>query len=252
MPNEALDIVQALMDALERRPAWFSYEYDTIKALAAGRALISQMKQPAIPEGKQLAPIDQPALEEMRARKDAAYLERNQVVAALAKCFPSGIARTAIEGWSDDWHGCVYIDLPTGQVSWHFHDSQAYLFDGLPPYAGKWDGHDTPEKYRRLAAIPQAVSGLSDEQIDVVAAQYWKESRYAGRDGQDFDHRAFARAILSTAPTQDDERRPLGGALAMRVMQSDLYKQLNDAEYADCDELVRRNLEWYKGPRRKK
>lgn len=93
------------------------------------------------------------ALKEMEARKDAAYLERNQVVAALAKCFPSGVARTAIEGWSDDWHGCVYIDLPTGQASWHFHDSQAYLFDGLPPYKKKWDGHDTPEKYRRLAAL---------------------------------------------------------------------------------------------------
>jgi len=93
------------------------------------------------------------ALAEMEARKDAAYLERNQVVAALAKAYPSGVARTAIEGWSEDWHGCVYIDLPTGQASWHFHDSQAYLFAGLPAYAGKWDGHDTPEKYRRLAAL---------------------------------------------------------------------------------------------------
>lgn len=92
-------------------------------------------------------------LRSMRDRKDGAYLERNQVVAALAKCFPSGTARTAIEGWSDDWHGCVYIDLPTGQVSWHYHDSQAHLFADLPPYAGKWDGHDTPEKYRRLAAL---------------------------------------------------------------------------------------------------
>lgn len=99
------------------------------------------------------APTPQAALAEMEARKDAAYLERNQVVAALAKRFPSGTAKTAIEGWSEDWHGCVYIDLPTGQVSWHFHDSQAYLFDGLPQYVGKWDGHDTTEKYRRVAAL---------------------------------------------------------------------------------------------------
>ncbi|WP_349745350.1 hypothetical protein [Roseateles cavernae] len=86
---------------------------------------------------------------------DAVYLERNQVVAALAKCFPSGIARTAIEGWAPEWHGCVYIDLPTGQASWHYHDREAHLFEGLPPYAGQWDGHDTPEKYRRLAALPK-------------------------------------------------------------------------------------------------
>lgn len=93
------------------------------------------------------------AVKAMEKRKDDAYEERNKVVAALSKCFPSGIARTAIEGWSEDWHGCVYIDLPTGQVSWHFHDSQAHLFAHLPPYHGKWDGHDTEEKYRRLAAL---------------------------------------------------------------------------------------------------
>jgi len=93
------------------------------------------------------------AMEAEKASKDSAYAERNQVVAALARLFPSGTARTAIEGWSDDWHGCVYIDLPTGQVSWHFHDSQAHLFADLPPYQGKWDGHDTPEKYRRLVAL---------------------------------------------------------------------------------------------------
>lgn len=99
-------------------------------------------------------------LEAMRQQKDGAYFERNQVVAALAKCFPSGVAKTAIEGWSEDWHGCVYIDLPTGQVSWHFHDSQAYLFKDLPPYAGAWDGHDTPEKYRRVNAL-SAWAGLN-------------------------------------------------------------------------------------------
>jgi hypothetical protein len=93
------------------------------------------------------------ALASAKAEKDGAYLERNQVVAALAKCFPSGLKKTDIAGWSTDWHQCVYIDLPTGQVSWHFHDSQAYLFDGLPPYDGEWDGHDTAEKYRRVAAL---------------------------------------------------------------------------------------------------
>lgn len=95
----------------------------------------------------------QQQLADMTARKDAAYLERNQAVAALAKCFPSGVARTAIEGWSEDWHGCVYIDLPTGQVSWHFHDSQADLFKDLPAYTKPWDGHTTEEKYARLAKL---------------------------------------------------------------------------------------------------
>jgi hypothetical protein len=33
----------------------------------------------------------------------------------------------------------VYIQLPTGQVSWH-----------VPQHLYDWDGHDTAEKYRRL------------------------------------------------------------------------------------------------------
>lgn len=93
---------------------------------------------------------DGTALREMEARKDAAYLERNQLVAALSKCFPSGVGRTEIPGWSPDWHNCVYVDLPTGQVSWHFHDSHGHLFNHLFAYGGKWDGHSTEEKYERV------------------------------------------------------------------------------------------------------
>lgn len=95
------------------------------------------------------------ALSDMERRKDEAYSERNRVVSAFAFAalelkLKAGRARTAIEGWSDDWHECVYIDLPTGQVSWHFHDSQIDLIEWLPSYDRPWDGHDTPEKYRRL------------------------------------------------------------------------------------------------------
>lgn len=83
----------------------------------------------------------------LEAQKDAAYLERNKLVALLASIFPAGIKQTAIEGWSEDWHGCVYIDFPWGQASWHYHDSQAALFQHLPPYPGEWDGHTTDQKY---------------------------------------------------------------------------------------------------------
>lgn len=86
-------------------------------------------------------------------RLNATYRERNQIVAALSKVFPAGISRTAIGGWDEEWHSCVYIDLPTGQVSWHFHDRDADLFSHLGPYLGSWDGHTTEEKYERLAAL---------------------------------------------------------------------------------------------------
>jgi len=88
----------------------------------------------------------------LRASKDAAYEERNRVVALLASVFPSVRARTAIEGWSEDWHGCIYITLPTGQASWHYHDSHAHLFAHVPEGAAIWDGHTTLEKYERVAA----------------------------------------------------------------------------------------------------
>lgn len=91
----------------------------------------------------------------MRQAKDSAYEERNRVVAyaarlSLALGFRVVVARTAIEGWSDDWHGCVYIETPNGQASWHFHDSQADLFADLPRGDAVWDGHTTHEKYARL------------------------------------------------------------------------------------------------------
>lgn len=86
----------------------------------------------------------------------AVYTERNRLVAALARLFPSGVARTSIPGWDITWEQCVYVDLPTGQASWHFHDSEAHLFEGLPIYTQPWDGHTTDEKYRRLAALSSA------------------------------------------------------------------------------------------------
>jgi hypothetical protein len=84
---------------------------------------------------------------------DQAYSERNQLVSLLATLYPSGIKRTAIEGWDPAWHNCVYIDLPNGQASWHYHDREAHLFTHLPAYAGEWDGHTTEEKYRRIAEL---------------------------------------------------------------------------------------------------
>jgi hypothetical protein len=93
------------------------------------------------------------ALDDMRASKDQAYLERNHLVAALARLFPSGTKRTEIPGWDPEWQGCIYIDLPSGQISYHYHDSQAFLFEGLQPYKKPYDGHDKDEVHRRLAAI---------------------------------------------------------------------------------------------------
>lgn len=103
-------------------------------------------------------------LDALRQTKDGAYTERNQVVAALSKLFPAHLARTAIEGWDPEWHWCVYIMLPTGQVSWHLHESHRPLFAHLSDGPAIWDGHTTEEKYARLAALSPGSVSLPEEQ----------------------------------------------------------------------------------------
>ena len=93
---------------------------------------------------------------EITASKDGAYSERDQLVAALSKLFPAGLERHPDEdaSWENDWRWIVFIDLPTGQASWHIHDSELSMFDHLPRFTGRtWDGHSTPEKYARLALL---------------------------------------------------------------------------------------------------
>jgi hypothetical protein len=215
--------------------------YRNMNVTAFARALLSHLRTAPIPTMSD-------DLEEMRARKDAAYEERNKVVAALARLFPSGIAKTAIEGWSDGWHGCVYIDLPTGQVSWHFHDSQAYLFDGLPPYTGTWDGHDTPEKYRRLALLAASASPQQPEQkTDSFHLAANRESAVQCLDAADgvmVTHCPWCAAPVSVADepycANVDCRWNNGGSAPAGVMASDAldtrrYRFLRDVAHPDSN-----------------
>lgn len=86
-----------------------------------------------------------------RENTNNAYKERNQLVALLSTVFPSGKAKTAIDGWDEAWHGCVYIDFPWGQASWHYHTDDGWMFENLPPYTKQWDGHTTEAKYAAIA-----------------------------------------------------------------------------------------------------
>lgn len=67
---------------------------------------------------------------------DARYrLVFRALVLALAEDLKAGVRIDPAEpGWP-----VVYIELPTGQVSWH-----------MPEHQTAWDGHDTDEKYRRV------------------------------------------------------------------------------------------------------
>lgn len=97
--------------------------------------------------------------EEQRKAKDLAYWERNMLVAVLAKMFPSKLFKTDIPGWLPEWHHCVFIQLPSGkQVSYHFHDRELPMFEGIPwAETNPWDGHSNPTKYQRLADFGEGV-----------------------------------------------------------------------------------------------
>lgn len=80
-----------------------------------------------------------------------------------ASCVALIVALGAMIGWrfgygldpqAPDWP-VVYVDTPAGQLSWHFSrdDYERCFPGGLPRYAGEWDLHDAPEKYRRCDLI---------------------------------------------------------------------------------------------------
>ena len=81
--------------------------------------------------------------------RDGAYRERAQMAVALARLFPSWVD---IDLGESDWL-VLYVQLPTGQVSWHFSPSDRDLLDGITVGGETWDGHTTEEKYARLAQL---------------------------------------------------------------------------------------------------
>jgi hypothetical protein len=108
----------------------------------------------------------------LRAQKDAAYAERNQLVAALSKLLPAHLARHPDEdaAWEDDWRWIVVVNVPAGQMTWHIHDSEREMFNHLDVRADfAWDGHTTDEKYRRLGLLASwrdPIAAAVDAQLD--------------------------------------------------------------------------------------
>ena len=114
---------------------------------AVGNGQWREMRGQPPPDANKHAAVD------AEQQKNIAYAERNRLVAALAKCFPAHLCRHEEPGYEDDWRNIVCIHLPTGQATWHIHDSEVPLFGHLPIEGSHWDGHTTEEKYARLAAV---------------------------------------------------------------------------------------------------
>ncbi|MFI6134038.1 hypothetical protein [Micromonospora sp. NPDC051141] len=73
----------------------------------------------------------------------AAYARRNALIwTALALAQEAGVPAGVGHDPTDPRPVVVYLELPTGQVSWH-----------LPAHPAAWDGHSTTAKYERVAAF---------------------------------------------------------------------------------------------------
>jgi hypothetical protein len=93
-------------------------------------------------------------LQEAINAKNMAYSERNKMLVAVCRMAialgcNAGLGKH-VGNWEEDWRNIVFIDLPSGQVSWHLHDCELNLFSFLPTYNGTWDGHSTQEKWDRV------------------------------------------------------------------------------------------------------
>ena len=89
--------------------------------------------------------------------RDSVYKERDMCVALIARMAVAlgykaglGLHPSDDDTWDDEWRNIVYVDLPSGQISWHIHEDELEHFQSLGQYDGDWDGHSTEEKYRRV------------------------------------------------------------------------------------------------------
>lgn len=97
-------------------------------------------------------------LEHVEGERDKAYEERAKLVSYLTAVYPSEVYEA--ESDSGAWW-LVFVATPSGQMSWHVHEDDLELFPHLlnrPTTGVTWDGHTTPEKYRRLAELTRTVA----------------------------------------------------------------------------------------------
>lgn len=91
---------------------------------------------------------------------DENYAVRNtlvfEAVAVAARC---GLAAGFRIDPNEPAWPVAFIELPTGQVSWH-----------TPEHSTPWDGHTTEEKYQRVQAWIDAQPTEQDERADLMMA----------------------------------------------------------------------------------
>ena len=85
-----------------------------------------------------------------QSKPDEAYFDRNQAAMLVAKLAQKAGMNVGVGIDPDEplWP-VLYVDLPTGQVSWHMPQNELSVV--FPLYEGKWDGSSVEEKRTRIA-----------------------------------------------------------------------------------------------------
>lgn len=125
------------------------------------------------------------------------YDERARVVVALALASRALGHRIgfAVDPKEPDWP-VLFIDLPTGQVSWHLTQAQRVDLAGdIGDYGGVWDGHSTAEKYERLRTWRPPHDRLG--QINRILRDWWNPIGF-DEDLPDDEYEAYALVIFCT------------------------------------------------------
>jgi hypothetical protein len=83
--------------------------------------------------------------EKQIAMREAAFVERDSCVGLLIKlAIKTGMTAGLANG------NTVVLDLPSGQVSWQFEESEAHLFEALPAYTKPVEEIELVEMYTRV------------------------------------------------------------------------------------------------------
>ena len=111
-----------------------------------------------------LVPIKDSLLDGWRAKKTVENLEAEVVhlVRLLTLTYPSAISAAVPSrtGFDRELDWFVYVDLPTGQVSWHIKHEFKGLFSHLIALPiSPWDGHGQEEKWNRIVELVNRRSG---------------------------------------------------------------------------------------------
>lgn len=175
---------------------------------------------------------------------NAVYHERNMLVAYLATSYPSHLARHAEqESWEEDWRWIVCVHTPTGQMTWHIHDSEYPLFRHLAPAPSHWDGHTTEEKYTRLlglicarTATPQKETIMTDTTPGQIAYEaFWQA--FAAIYGADID--IWETTAPGTQRCWEAAAQAVRAQCTQRWTAEDIVQQINAREAASLEALRR-------------